>query len=182
MGVIVDGELCGCLNGHCKDPCLNNCSVYDLNVCWNIELQLWFDFAQVLAAGDMCAICQEKMHAPIALRCNHIFCEDCVSEWWVLCSKMCSILVIFAFLMTMSQSMVTLSWRIDLVEWFGLIILWVIWESGYQLFTFSTYDHCGRFERERTCPLCRAVVRSVGLRSYGDGSTSLLIQLFWGSM
>lgn len=33
MGAIVDGELCGCLNGHCKDPCLNNCSVYDLNVC-----------------------------------------------------------------------------------------------------------------------------------------------------
>lgn len=153
-----------------------------LKVCWNIELQLWFDFEQVLAAGDMCAICQEKMHAPIALRCNHIFCEDCVSEWWVLCSKMHSILIIFAFMMNMSLRMVTLSWRIDLVEWFGFIILWVMWESGCQLFTFLTYDHCGRFERERTCPLCRAVVRSVGLRSYGDGSTSLLIQLFWGSM
>lgn len=36
---------------------------------------------QVLAAGDMCAICQEKMHVPILLRCKHIFCEDCVSEW-----------------------------------------------------------------------------------------------------
>ncbi|KAH9619294.1 hypothetical protein KSS87_021554 [Heliosperma pusillum] len=36
---------------------------------------------QVTAAGDMCAICQEKMHAPILLRCKHIFCEDCVSEW-----------------------------------------------------------------------------------------------------
>lgn len=70
---------------------------------------------EVLAAGDMCAICQEKMHAPISLRCKHIFCEDCVSEW---------------------------------------------------------------FERERTCPLCRAVVTSAGLRSYGDGSTSLFIQLF----
>uniref|UniRef100_A0A2N9FI05 RING-type domain-containing protein n=1 Tax=Fagus sylvatica TaxID=28930 RepID=A0A2N9FI05_FAGSY len=35
---------------------------------------------QVSAAGDMCAICQEKMHAPILLRCKHIFCEDCVSE------------------------------------------------------------------------------------------------------
>lgn len=70
---------------------------------------------EVLAAGDMCAICQEKMHAPISLRCKHIFCEDCVSEW---------------------------------------------------------------FERERTCPLCRAVVKSAGLRSFGDGSTSLFIQLF----
>ncbi|KAL9450767.1 hypothetical protein AB3S75_012493 [Citrus x aurantiifolia] len=37
---------------------------------------------QVNAAGDLCAICQEKMHAPILLRCKHIFCEDCVSEWF----------------------------------------------------------------------------------------------------
>ncbi|CAN4105323.1 unnamed protein product [Withania somnifera] len=36
---------------------------------------------QVNAVGDLCAICQEKMHAPILLRCKHIFCEDCVSEW-----------------------------------------------------------------------------------------------------
>ncbi|KAL6988233.1 RING-type E3 ubiquitin transferase [Sarracenia purpurea var. burkii] len=36
---------------------------------------------QVSAAGDLCAICQEKMHAPILLRCQHLFCEDCVSEW-----------------------------------------------------------------------------------------------------
>eukprot|EP00249_Psilotum_nudum_P021894 c28293_g1_i1 orf=598-1968(+) len=70
---------------------------------------------EVLAAGDMCAICQENLHAPVSLRCKHIFCEDCVSEW---------------------------------------------------------------FERERTCPLCRAVVKSAGLRSFGDGSTSLLFQIF----
>ncbi|XP_075499861.1 uncharacterized protein LOC142538425 [Primulina tabacum] len=69
---------------------------------------------QVNAAGDLCAICQEKMYAPIFLRCKHIFCEDCVSEW---------------------------------------------------------------FERERTCPLCRALVRPADLRSYGDGSTTLLFQL-----
>ncbi|XP_041027425.1 RING finger and transmembrane domain-containing protein 2-like [Juglans microcarpa x Juglans regia] len=70
---------------------------------------------QVNAAGDMCAICQEKMDAPILLRCKHIFCEDCVSEW---------------------------------------------------------------FERERTCPLCRALVKPADLRSFGDGSTSLFFQLF----
>ncbi|XP_047055651.1 RING finger and transmembrane domain-containing protein 2-like [Lolium rigidum] len=70
---------------------------------------------QVSAAGDMCAICQEKMHAPILLRCKHVFCEDCVSEW---------------------------------------------------------------FERERTCPLCRALVKPADLRSFGDGSTSLFFQLF----
>ncbi|KAJ4971459.1 hypothetical protein NE237_004558 [Protea cynaroides] len=70
---------------------------------------------QVNTAGDLCAICQEKMHAPILLRCKHIFCEDCVSEW---------------------------------------------------------------FERERTCPLCRALVKPADLRSFGDGSTSLFFQLF----
>ncbi|KAL3536624.1 hypothetical protein ACH5RR_005085 [Cinchona calisaya] len=70
---------------------------------------------QVNAAGDLCAICQEKMHAPIFLHCKHIFCEDCVSEW---------------------------------------------------------------FERERTCPLCRALVKPADLRSFGDGSTSLFFQLF----
>ncbi|CAA6661892.1 unnamed protein product [Spirodela intermedia] len=70
---------------------------------------------QVAAVGDLCAICQEKMHSPILLRCKHIFCEDCVSEW---------------------------------------------------------------FERERTCPLCRALVKPVDLKSFGDGSTSLFFQLF----
>ncbi|XP_058747819.1 uncharacterized protein LOC131620692 [Vicia villosa] len=70
---------------------------------------------QVTAAGDLCAICQEKMHSPILLRCKHIFCEDCVSEW---------------------------------------------------------------FERERTCPLCRALVKAADLRTFGDGSTSLFFQLF----
>ncbi|KAK1415419.1 hypothetical protein QVD17_31200 [Tagetes erecta] len=70
---------------------------------------------QVIEAGDLCAICQEKMQAPVLLRCKHIFCEDCVSEW---------------------------------------------------------------FERERTCPLCRSVVKPADIRSYGDGSTSLFFQLF----
>lgn len=70
---------------------------------------------QVIEAGDLCAICQEKMQSPVLLRCKHIFCEDCVSEW---------------------------------------------------------------FERERTCPLCRAVVKPADLRSFGDGSTSLFFQLF----
>ncbi|XP_052174885.1 uncharacterized protein LOC127789871 isoform X2 [Diospyros lotus] len=70
---------------------------------------------QVSAAGDLCAICQEKMRAPILLRCKHIFCEDCVSEW---------------------------------------------------------------FERERTCPLCRALVKPPDLKSFGDGSTSLFFQIF----
>ncbi|KAH9802462.1 Sodium/hydrogen exchanger 6 [Citrus sinensis] len=34
------------------------------------------------------------------------------------------------------------------------------------------------FERERTCPLCRALVKAADLRSFGDGSTSLFFQIF----
>ncbi len=47
-------------------------------------------------------------------------------------------------------------------------IIWALWWEGNN-----------RFERERTCPLCRAVVKLAGVRSYGDGSTNLFIQLFW---
>ncbi|RVX22816.1 hypothetical protein CK203_008428 [Vitis vinifera] len=36
----------------------------------------------------------------------------------------------------------------------------------------------GQFERERTCPLCRALVKPADIRSYGDGSTSLFFQIF----
>jgi len=37
---------------------------------------------QVMESGDMCPICREKMTDPISLKCNHIFCEDCVSKWF----------------------------------------------------------------------------------------------------
>ncbi|KAK4755464.1 hypothetical protein SAY87_009221 [Trapa incisa] len=83
--------------------------------CKEVHYGAYATTEQVNAAGDLCAICQEKMHAPILLCCKHIFCEDCVSEW---------------------------------------------------------------FERERTCPLCRALVKPADLRSFGDGSTSLFFQLF----
>ncbi|KVI11285.1 Zinc finger, RING/FYVE/PHD-type [Cynara cardunculus var. scolymus] len=36
---------------------------------------------KVNAPGELCAICQEKMHSPVVLRCKHVFCEECVSEW-----------------------------------------------------------------------------------------------------
>ncbi|XP_050209612.1 uncharacterized protein LOC126660261 isoform X2 [Mercurialis annua] len=70
---------------------------------------------QVSAAGDLCAICQEKMYYPVLLHCRHIFCEECVSEW---------------------------------------------------------------FEREGTCPLCWALLKPRNVRSFGDGSTSIVFQLF----
>ena len=31
------------------------------------------------------------------------------------------------------------------------------------------------FERERTCPLCRCVINTVSVRSFGDGTTTLLL-------
>ena len=34
------------------------------------------------------------------------------------------------------------------------------------------------FERERTCPLCRATVASAGARSYGDGGTVMYAHVF----
>lgn len=70
---------------------------------------------QVTEEGNTCSICQEKMVSPIILSCSHIFCEDCVSEW---------------------------------------------------------------FERERTCPLCRASIMAAGNRSHSDGTTSVLAQVF----
>ncbi|CAI5939634.1 unnamed protein product [Closterium sp. NIES-65] len=36
---------------------------------------------EVAAAGNMCAICQEHMTGPVTLRCRHVFCDECVSEW-----------------------------------------------------------------------------------------------------
>ncbi|XP_057442350.1 uncharacterized protein LOC130734070 [Lotus japonicus] len=81
----------------------------------DVHYGVYATMEQVNAAGDLCAICQEKMHSPVLLRCKHIFCEECVSEW---------------------------------------------------------------FERERTCPLCRALVKPADLRTFGDGSTSLFFQLF----
>lgn len=37
---------------------------------------------EVRQAGDYCAVCQEKFKNPVALPCNHIFCDDCISQWF----------------------------------------------------------------------------------------------------
>jgi len=76
---------------------------------------------EVAEAGNLCAICHEGMKTPVMLPCAHVFCDDCVAEW---------------------------------------------------------FDHAGEAQ-ERTCPLCRAVVKSQGLKStYGDGTTGLMLQIF----
>lgn len=28
-----------------------------------------------------CAICQDELHDPVKLPCNHVFCDVCISEW-----------------------------------------------------------------------------------------------------
>ncbi|EGC34450.1 hypothetical protein DICPUDRAFT_92220 [Dictyostelium purpureum] len=45
---------------------------------------------QIMEAGDVCSICRSNLISPIVLRCNHIFCEDCVSQWFEL-EKTCPI-------------------------------------------------------------------------------------------
>lgn len=47
-----------------------------------VQYGFYATLEQVDAAGDLCAICKGKMQAPILLQCRHIFCEDCVSEWF----------------------------------------------------------------------------------------------------
>lgn len=68
---------------------------------------------QVRAAGDMCAICQEKMHVPILVRCGHMFCEECVSEWFEReCTcPVCRTLVVPAHLRTFGDGSTSLFYQ-----------------------------------------------------------------------
>lgn len=68
---------------------------------------------QVSAAGDLCTICQEKMHVPILVRCGHMFCEECVSEWFEReCTcPMCRTLVVPAHLRTFGDGSTSLFYQ-----------------------------------------------------------------------
>ncbi|XP_061836057.2 E3 ubiquitin-protein ligase RNFT2 [Nerophis lumbriciformis] len=37
---------------------------------------------QCSEAGDVCAICQAHFRDPVALLCQHVFCDDCLSSWF----------------------------------------------------------------------------------------------------
>lgn len=32
--------------------------------------------------GDQCAICHDTYTTPVLLKCNHIFCENCIGSWF----------------------------------------------------------------------------------------------------
>jgi len=36
----------------------------------------------LMESGDVCAICQEECVDATKLRCSHIFCQDCIGEWF----------------------------------------------------------------------------------------------------
>jgi len=36
-----------------------------------------------------CTICQEKLTRPILLPCNHLFCDECITEWFERGEKTC---------------------------------------------------------------------------------------------
>ena len=59
------------------------------------------------------------------------------------------------------------------IDWFYMLVF-AFWLVSWG----SLLYHVFRFERERTCPLCRALVKPADIKSYGDGSTSLFLQLF----
>ncbi|XLR56920.1 hypothetical protein HN51_011220 [Arachis hypogaea] len=60
--------------------------------------------------------------------------------------------------------------------YFEFSALWPRTPSWISFFGSDTFY--STFERERTCPLCKALVKPADLRSFGDGSTSLFFQLF----
>ncbi|KAG5840411.1 hypothetical protein ANANG_G00188540 [Anguilla anguilla] len=37
---------------------------------------------QCTEAGDVCAICQAEFREPVALMCQHVFCEECLCLWF----------------------------------------------------------------------------------------------------
>lgn len=69
------------------------------------------------AVEACCPICQEPAATAVKLDCNHVFCDECITEWL-------------------------------------------------------------ERDKDKTCPMCRSSVAGAGLKSFGDGATSLLPQLF----
>ncbi|EQC29106.1 hypothetical protein SDRG_13137 [Saprolegnia diclina VS20] len=52
-------------------------------VTFSLEFGAYVTPAALAEAGNPeCSICYDAMHTPVQLRCSHMFCEECVCEWF----------------------------------------------------------------------------------------------------
>ncbi|KDO32394.1 hypothetical protein SPRG_02871 [Saprolegnia parasitica CBS 223.65] len=60
--------------------------IYDMLkslVTFSLEFGAYVTPAALAEAGNPeCSICYDAMHTPVQLRCSHMFCEECVCEWF----------------------------------------------------------------------------------------------------
>ena len=48
-----------------------------------INEQLYGKYVDVNSLQDTtCSVCMDKLTNPIQLSCGHLFCEDCISQWF----------------------------------------------------------------------------------------------------
>lgn len=48
-----------------------------------LEFGVYVSHDDLVEAGSPdCSICYEAMHQPVKLSCSHMFCEECVMEWF----------------------------------------------------------------------------------------------------
>ncbi|OQR97181.1 hypothetical protein THRCLA_07081 [Thraustotheca clavata] len=52
-------------------------------ISFNLEYGVYISPSELLEAGNPeCSICYDTMQTPVQLRCSHMFCEECVCEWF----------------------------------------------------------------------------------------------------
>nr|XP_055054401.1 RING finger and transmembrane domain-containing protein 2 isoform X1 [Misgurnus anguillicaudatus]XP_055054402.1 RING finger and transmembrane domain-containing protein 2 isoform X1 [Misgurnus anguillicaudatus] len=66
-------DLCGRISGIQK-ACVILCSSQSYGTRASAQ--------QCNEAGDVCAICQAEFKEPVALHCQHVFCEECLCLWF----------------------------------------------------------------------------------------------------
>lgn len=48
-----------------------------------LEFGVYVSHEELAEADSLdCSICYEEMHQPVKLSCSHMFCEECVMEWF----------------------------------------------------------------------------------------------------